>query len=591
MTIAERMTRFRALMAEHGMDAYLVPTADFHASEFVGAHFQALAYLSGFVGSAGTLVITQEEAGLWTDGRYFLKAEQALAGTGIDLYRMGVEGTPEIPAFLDRVLPANGVVGADGRTITASHAVRLAQTLGEGRTLNFSEDLVDLLWTDRPPIQQSPIFVLDERYAGESAQAKLRWLRAEMARLGADGHLLTSSDQIAWLLNIRGGDIPCTPVALCYALIEPERARLFIDPEKVTEEAAAHLRALSVETAAYDTVVQALEEWRGACMLLDSERTNDRLYRIVHDRVRLLEQDSPILHRKARKNAVEQENLRRVHIKDGVALTKLLHWLKTGLDGQTVTECQVARRATELRAEQEGFISPSFGTLAACGPHGAIVPYEPTAETDVPLERHGFLLVDSGGQYYEGTTDVTRTIALGALTDEQKKHFTLTLQGMLNLAFSVFPEGCAGFHLDALAREPLWQAGIDFGHGTGHGIGYLLCVHEPPIGFSWRRTERYDTGVLHAGMGISDEPGVYIAGSHGLRIENQLLCVPAEHEGFLRFDILTLAPIDLDAIDLRWLDEKGRERLNRYHQRVYDTLSPYLPEEVRAWLAQATRAV
>jgi len=589
--VRERIAALRALMAEQGVDAFLAPTSDFHGSEYIGEHFKVRQFLSGFRGSAGTLVVSADEAGLWTDGRYFLIAEQRLAGTGIDLYRMGVEGTPEITDFLNRVLPEQGVVSADGRMVSASLGLELQKALGSNRILRFSEDLVDTIWTDRPPMRKEPVYILEEQYAGQSAREKIAWLRSEMSCLRVDVHLISALDQIAWLLNIRGADVANNPVTLSYLVAEQERLLLFIDGSKLSHEVEAYLAGLGVELYPYDVIAEVLPDYAGKRVLLDPQRTNYMLYCALAGRAELVEGDSPVLHAKARKNPVEQENLRQAHIKDGLIVTRLMRWLKTGTDGRQVTEIEVAERSNRMRREQEGCVGTSFGTIAAYGEHGAIIHYGATPESSIPLEKRGFVLIDSGGQYYEGTTDVTRTIALGPLTDDEKKHFTLVLQAMLNLSQVVFPAGCRGYHLDAIARAPIWAQGIDYGHGTGHGIGYMLCVHEPPIGFHWKLTQRYDTEVFRPGMVVSDEPGIYIKGSHGIRLENQLLCRESGMEGFLSFETLTLVPIDLDAVDLNWLDEKGRSALNAYHKQVYDTLSPHMDEEEKLWLRDVTRPV
>ncbi len=582
--IQERLALLRRAMAEKGLDAYLIPQADYHGSEYVGDHFKIRAFFSGFTGSAGTLAVTAKKAGLWTDSRYFLQAEAELAGTGIDLYRMGQEGVPTLDAFLKAELPPEGTLGADGRMVSAARGLELEKKL-PGRTLAFSEDLAGLLWTDRPPLPKAPVFILEERYAGKSAREKLAQLREQMGE--AEVHLLTALDQIAWLLNIRGGDVQCNPVPLAYGLVERERMLLFIDREKLSPAVMDYLTGLQVEVRPYEAIGEALDGCAGKRVLLSTKEVNYALYSRLAGCAEIVDKDSPVLHAKAVKDPVEQENLRRAHVKDGVALAKLLYQLKTGRGPQT--ETAVAAEIDALRREQEGCIGPSFTTIAGYGPHAAIVHYHATEDSSIPLERKGLLLLDSGGQYYEGTTDVTRTIALGPVTAEEKKHFTLVLQGMLDLSAAVFPKGCCGFHLDALARSPLWRQGLDFGHGTGHGIGYMLCVHEPPIGFSFRRTARYDTERLLPGMVISDEPGVYIEGSHGVRIENQLLCRESDMPGFFCFETLTLVPIDRDAIDLKWLDAAGRERLDAYHQRVYAAIAPHLTEDERRWLKEATR--
>lgn len=589
--IPKRLQALRAQMADRGMAAYLVATSDFHASEYVGDYFKLREYLSGFSGSAGTLVVLPDAAGLWTDSRYFLQAEQELAGSGIDLYRMGEKDVPTVAAFLLARLPQNAVIGADGRTLSTAWCKQLLETLAPKQaTLACQEDVAGALWQGRPALPQGEVFLLPVRYTGCEAAQKLAALRQTMCEKQADAHLLTTLDDIAWLLNIRGSDVQYNPVALCYAVVEPQRVLLFIDEGKLSAAVREALAALGVVLRPYGEVNNAMRDYAGKRVLLSSEKVNYALYSLLESSAVIIDSDNPTIHAKTIKNETELANLRRAHQKDGVAMVKLLHWLKTS-DPTRLTERAVAQKADALRLAQEGCVSPSFTTIAGYGAHGAVVHYHATEATDAPLRPEGLLLLDSGGQYYEGTTDITRTIVLGPLCDEQRLHFSLVLRGMLELSHATFPEGCRGFHLDALARLPLWQHGLDFGHGTGHGIGYMLCVHEPPIGFSWRRSQRYDTAPLQPGMVLSDEPGVYIAGSHGIRHENQLACRRAAQQGFLCFETLTLVPFDREGIDPAVLGEQNLQRLNAYHARVYEQLAPLLGEEEQQWLWQATRPI
>ena len=444
---AERLAQLRAAMAERGMDAYLIPTADFHGSEYVGEHFKVREYVSGFTGSAGTLVVFPEEAGLWTDSRYFLQAEQELRDSGIQLYPMGVAGTPSIEEKLAQSLPPDGVVGADGRMVDAAWGRNLKRVLGEGRRLAFQEDLAALLWPDRPPLPQAPVYLLEEQAAGEAAADKLARLRREMEQLGVDAHLITALDQIAWLFNLRGSDVECNPVVLAYALVELERATLFVDERKLSPQVTEYLSGLGVDIRPYEAIVDGLKNAQGKRILADPQRTSYALYHLLPQ---VVDGVSPILLAKAIKNPVEQANLRTAHIRDGVAMVKLLHWLKT--EGVGATECQVAQRVDQLRMEQEGCLGPSFSTISAYGPHGAIVHYHATPQSEIPLEGRGLFLLDSGGQYRYGTTDITRTVAMGPVSEEEAE----PQQCGVSPGMPGMPSGCAGPLPPVAAGAGLW---------------------------------------------------------------------------------------------------------------------------------------
>ena len=592
----EPLKKLQELMLARNIDAYLVPTSDFHASEYVGEYFKAREYCSGFTGSAGTLVVTRQEAGLWTDGRYFLQAEVQLAGSGITLYKMDMPGVPTIEAFLLERLPFNGVLGADGRTLTAAMRDEIIHALKPKKAVFYGEeDLVGLIWEHRPPLPQAPAFALPEAYTGETAAQKLSVLRQEMDRLGACSFLLSKLEDICWLFNFRGGDIPYNPLVLCYALIEQNQAWLFVDQAKLPQEIIQSLQALGVTLAPYDSIYDFLKErLPESPVLLNRETLNAALYDLLLGQTIILDRPNPTEGMKAAKNPVELANLRQAHVKDGVVMVKFIHWLKTRVGKEPITEVCAAQRLDALRCEQTGCIGPSFTTIAGYGPHAAIVHYQATPQSDIPLQPEGFLLVDSGGQYLEGTTDITRTIALGPLTEEQRKHFTLVLQGMLRLSHAKFPSGMLGTQLDILARQPLWEQGLDYPHGTGHGVGYLLCVHEGPLSIRWRPRGQGDLTPLMPGIVLSDEPGVYFAGAYGIRTENLLAVQPAGQINgwdFLSFETLTLAPIDLDGIEPQLLSAQERAWLNEYHARVFATLSPLLTDEEAAWLKQATREI
>lgn len=594
--VQQRLAALRRVLAEKKIAAVIVPTADPHQSEYVGDYFKARAWLSGFTGSAGVLIVTPDEAGLWTDGRYFIQAEKQLAGSGITLYRMGVEGVPTEEEFLLAKLKEGDTLAFDGKVLSGREGSKLAQKLAQqGVSVLDSEDLVGLIWQDRPAMSCTPAFLLEERYAGRSAAQKLESVRKVMAERGADTHLLTTLDDIAWLFNIRADDVACTPVLLSYALVTMDRAYLYVNPCAISEQVKAGLEAAGVELRPYEAVYA--EDFSGKRVLLDSGKVNFSLCRMLEKAESLVDEPNPEQLMKAVKNPVEIDNLRRSHIKDGVAFTKFMYWLKNsvGRSETPITERSAAAYLEDRRREQEGFIEPSFSTISAYRANAAMMHYSATPESDAELRPEGLYLVDSGGQYYEGTTDITRTIVLGPLTHEQKKHFTLVLVSMLRLAASRFLYGCRGLTLDYAAREPLWNYGLDFNHGTGHGVGYLLNVHERPNRICFRvKDSLKENAVLEEGMVTSDEPGLYIEGSHGIRTENLILCRKDEKNAFgqfMRFEYLTWVPIDLEGIDTQFMTERDRQLLNEYHRQVYEKISPCLPPEEQKWLKDATAAV
>lgn len=596
-----RLRALREQMQRYGIDAYLIVSDDFHASEYVGDYFKCREYVSGFDGSAGTLVVTAQEASLWTDGRYFIQAKEQLAQTGITLRKIGERGVPTIADYLKTTLRQGQCLGYDGRTVRAGYARVLKEQL-KTLKLKYEEalDLVDFIWENRPALPAEPIWLLEECYAGKSRADKLKELRETLAEEGADCFLLASLDDIAWLYNIRGNDIAYNPVALAYTLVYAERAVLYVNRQAVNEETAQALAADGIELGAYLDVYRDVANLKKGCRIrMDEDTVNVALREAVPAGVTVINKTNPTTLAKAVKNPVEMAHVREAHKKDGVAVTRLIYWLKqtqhsAAFSEGKITELTVCEKLEELRREGEGYLEQSFAPISASGAHGAIVHYEPTQTTDIPLVNNNFLLLDTGGQYLQGTTDITRTIAVGEVSDEQKLHYTAVLRGNLNLAAAQFKHGCTGANFDYLARAPLWELGLDYNHGTGHGVGYLLNVHEGPNAFRLKEAEDKVGTVFEEGMITSDEPGLYLEGSYGIRLENLLLCKKSrktEYGQFMEFETLTLVPFDRDAILPELLSERERALLNSYHARVYEELSSYLNEEERAWLASQTAEI
>lgn len=606
--IRDRLDALRKLMKERGMDAYMIPTADFHESEYVGEHFKCREYMTGFTGSAGTALITMDEACLWVDGRYYVQAAAQLKDSTVTMMKMGQEGVPSLRAYLEDKMPEGGCLGFDGRVVNAAEGLALEEMLRErGARISYGEDLAGMIWQERPELSAEPAWVLDERYAGKSALDKIADVREAMEKVHASVHVLTSLDDIAWLLNIRGNDILYNPVVLSYALVTMDQLYLFVNSSVLEGKAypyledekgisvREYLERTGVTVMPYDGVYDMVEGLKNEKVLLEKCRINYAVYRLIDGSNKVIDRINPTASMKAVKNDVEIENEKRAHIKDGVAMTKFIYWLKKNTGRIPMDEISVSDYLGKLRMDQEGCIGLSFATISAYGAHGAMCHYSATPESSIPLEPRGLYLIDSGGQYYEGTTDITRTIAMGPVTDEEKEHFTLVLMSMLRLGDVKFLHGCRGLSLDYAAREPLWRRGLNYEHGTGHGVSYLSSVHERPNGIRFKMVpERQDNAVMEAGMITSDEPGVYIEGSHGIRTENLVLCVEDEkneYGQFLRFEYLTYVPIDLEVIDREIMTERDVELLNRYHEQVYEKISPYLDEDERVWLAEATRAV
>lgn len=589
----KQLQALRSAMAEHKLDAYLIPTDDFHGSEYVGEYFTCRKYVSGFTGSAGTLLVFPNWAGLWTDGRYFLQAEEQLKGSGIRLMKMGQPGVPTLEAFLRSSLQPEQVLGFDGRCVSAQAGRTYYQlTKSLGARINDQVDLVAEIWTDRPPLPAQPVWELALEYAGESRADKLARVRTVMAAEGADVFLLTSLEDIAWLLNIRGGDIACTPVVLAYLALTKDSCYLFANDAAFPQQVQEHLEDDGVFLRPYDGFYDYANRLSaGQKVLLSTSNVNTKLLTSIPTGVHIIDRPNPTEAMKGVKNSVEAANMAQAHLYDGIALTRFMYWLKKNVGKIPISELSAAEYLEELRKVQPGYLQPSFDPIVAFGPHAAMNHYSPTKESDVPVTQEGFLLADTGGHYLTGTTDCTRTYAVGPLTQEQKQQYTAVLQGNLNLAAITFSTGCSGANLDYAARRPLWDLGLDYNHGTGHGVGYLLSVHEGPQNIRWRISNGADVPMA-PGMITSNEPGFYLDGSYGIRLENLELCVEKEttpYGTFLGFETLTLTPFDLDAVDPDQLSSREKALLNAYHARVREAIAPHLPPEEAAWLEEATR--
>ena len=591
-----RLEKLRALMEAHNMDAYYVPSSDFHDSEYVEDFFRCRAYVSGFTGSAGTLVVTKDFAGVWTDGRYFVQAKKELEGQDVELMKMGEEGVPTIDAFLAEKLPEGGVLGMDGRVVNTGIGRGFEKIAAKKNgSMAIRHDLVGELWETRPELEAPVVWVLKEEFSGESTQSKVARLRAEMEEKGADLHVISTLDDIAWLLNIRKETTDGNVLPTAHVLVAKDSLRLFINSSRCSDEVMAYFAENNIQVEKYEDIYEAVAAVKEQKILLEPDKVNYALSSSIDASNVVIEAMNPTSLMKAVKNPVEVENLRKCHIKDGVALTKFIYWIKQNVGKIELSETEAAEKLEEFRKAQEGYLGPSFSTISAYGANAAMCHYHATKENESMVEANGFYLVDSGGQYYDGTTDVTRTIVVGPATEEMKKHFTWVLMGTLRLANAKFLHGCRGMNLDYQARGALWQQGLDFNHGTGHGVGFLSSVHERPNGIRWKIVpERMDSCILDEGMFQSDEPGLYIEGSHGIRTENLLICHKAEknmYGQFMNFETLTFTPIDLDGVDISVMEPSDVRMLNAYHKECYEKLSPYMTEEENEWLKEATRAI
>lgn len=595
MSTAKRVEKLRALMAEKGMDAYVVPTADFHQSEYVGEHFKARKFISGFSGSYGTAVITKDDGGLWTDGRYFFQATNELEGSGIRLMKMFVGDTPSVTEFLADVVPEGGTVGFDGRVMSMGEGEEFEEALTpKNIKINYSEDLIDEIWEDRPPLSEKPAFFLEEKYSGESTASKLARVREKMKEAGADIHIIASLDDTCWLLNVRGDDIEFFPLLLSYSIVTMDSVELYVDERKLNDQILAEFAKNNVHIHPYNNIYEDVKKLDPSLTaMIDPMKMNYALFKNIP--CKTVEAANPEILMKAMKNPVELENIKEAHIKDGIAITKFMYWVKTRFDKEKITELSAADKLTSLRAAQDGYIRDSFEPLCAFADHAAMMHYSPSPESDVELKEGAFFLNDTGGGYYQGSTDITRTFVLGSVEQQMKKYFTAVVRAMMRLSRARFLYGCYGYNLDILARGPIWDLDLDFQCGTGHGVGYLGNVHEPPTGFRWYIVpSKNEHHQLEEGMVITDEPGIYEDGQFGIRIENEFIVrkgVQNKYGQFMYFETITFAPIDLDGIDPEEMSKDEREWLNNYHKDVYEKIGPHLTDEEREWLKEYTRAI
>ena len=595
MTVAKRLSALRKCMQDKHIDMYIVPTADFHQSEYVGEHFKARAYITGFTGSAGTSVITLHDAKLWTDGRYFLQAAKELEGTGVTLMKMFEPGVPTIEEYLEAELKSGQTLSFDGRVVSVGEGDAYASIAKKnGAKIDYQEDLIDAIWTDRPPLSEEPAWFLEEKYSGESSKSKLSRIRNEMEDAGCDTHIVSTLDDICWTLNIRGNDIDFFPLVLSYAIIKKDSFELYIDERKLDEKLKSILKKDDVILHPYNDIYEDVKKLpENATVLIDKAKLNYAIFNNIPASVSIVNKRNPEILMKALKNPVEVENIKKAEIKDSIAHVRFMKWLKENLGKIRITEISASEKLDEFRAEMGNFIRDSFEPISSYGPHSAIVHYSSSPETDVELKAGSLYLSDTGAGFYEGSTDITRTYALGEVPEKMKEDFTIVAISNLQLASAKFLQGSTGLTLDILARKPFWDRGLNYNHGTGHGVGYLLNIHEGPAGFRYKYRAG-ETEEIQEGMVITDEPGLYIEGSHGIRLENELLArkgIQNEYGQFLYFETITLIPFDLDAINPAILDEENKKLLNAYHKRVYEEIAPYLNEEEKAFLKKYTRAV
>lgn len=600
MNIPNRIEKLRNLMNENQIDVYLVPSDDNHQSEYVGDHFKSRAFITGFTGSAGTAFITKEDAGLFTDGRYFVQAGKQLKGSGVELFKMFEPGVPTLEEHIYNIVPENGVLGFDGRVVSMNLGKRLASELSKkGATLKTDFDLIDAIWEDRPALSKEPVFFLEEKYSGESTLSKLTRVREVMLEKNADYHVIAALDDVNWLTNLRGNDISYFPLVLTYAIVTMDEMLLYIDDCKLNDEIRAELKKANITIRPYNAIYEdVLTLTPGKKVLIDPDRINYELYSLISKNMEVVEGENPTVLMKSMKNQTELENFKIAHIKDSIAIVRFMKWIKDSFANPSsypeVTEFSACDKLEEFRLQQEDYIRQSFDPIMAYGENAALPHYAPTKESDAKVIPGNFLLADTGGGYMQGSTDITRTFVVGEVSDIMKKHFTLVMLGNLHLADIVFYDKTYGFEMDLFARQALMKHGLDFNHGTGHGIGYLMSVHEHAASIRYYRTGAENGTPFHLGMIVSNEPGLYLEGEYGIRLENDMfvkLRQKTNNRDLFEFETLTYIPFDLDAVDASIMNDADKALLNNYHKMVYEKLAPHLTEEECEWLAKYTRAI
>lgn len=592
---SKRITALRAIMKREGIDYYYIPTADFHESEYVVEYFKARKFITGFTGSAGVAVIGQEEAWLWTDGRYFIQAASQIEGSGFGLMKMGQEGVPTVMQYLGEKLQEGQCIGFDARVVNTNDAKEFAKIAAKKHgSLKIDKDLLDEVWTDRPALVHQPADVLKDEFNGEATASKLARVREQMEKEEAQYHIISTLDDIAWILNVRGNDIPHVPVVLSFLVIGKEDAMWFVEENALSDAVKEMAAECGITIRPYEDVyAYAATIPENSTVLLDKRKVNYRITNALSETVHIVSKANPSQLMKSIKNEIELENTRKAHLLDGIAVTKFMYWLKKNVGKIPMDEVSVSDYLQSLREQMEGYRDISFDTIAGYNANAAMMHYKAEPDTAAKLEPQGMLLVDSGGHYDTGTTDITRTFVLGPISDIQKKHFTMVVKSNLNLANVKFLYGCNGISLDVICREPIWKENLDYQCGTGHGVGYLLNVHEGPNSFRWQYRPGFDN-PFEAGMITTDEPGIYLQDQYGIRTENELICFKGEknqYGQFMGFENITYVPIDLDGIDKQYLNAEDVKQLNDYHKMVYEKISPYMTPEENEWLKEYTREI
>lgn len=593
--IAERLVELRKRMKETSIDVYVVPTADFHQSEYVGEYFKARKFITGFSGSAGTAVITLDEARLWVDGRYFIQCAAQTEGTTVQMMKMGEPGFPTLDEYLNDVMKEGMTIGFDGRVVSVEEGQEYANIATEnGGKVCYKEDLINDIWKGRPSMSTEPVFLLDTKFTGASVADKLVRVREAMAKKGANTHVITTLDDVCWLLNMRGNDIDFFPLVLSYAIVTENSVELYIDENKLSDEIKASFAKDGIKLHPYNDIYEDICNLDSkTVVMIDPDKLNYALYYNIPETVKAVEAPNPEILMKALKNDVEIANIKTAQIKDSIAHVRFMKWVKETIGKEKITEMSGSDKLDDFRKEMGNFIRPSFEPISSFGPHAAMCHYTSSPETDVELEKGNVYLTDTGAGFYEGSTDITRTYVLGDIPQKIKDHFTLVAISNLQLANAKFLEGSTGMVLDILARKPFWDRDLNFNHGTGHGVGYLMNIHEAPTGFRWQY-RKHEVEPFHAGLIVTDEPGLYIEGEYGIRLENELLCCEGaknEYGQFLYFEPITFVPFDLDGINPDIMTEEDKVLLNNYHKQVFEKIAPHLNDEEKAWLREYTRAI